>query len=262
MSRLLTEEVLVLLAQPTLAGDIRGFVAPLAAVIIGVIGLKYLFGDQRSIAGFFGFLVLGIAVFTLIKWGEGLLAALGGVFRSWVVESEVPWSTIIFAAASVVALAAILVGVMSLRRNGQAAEVHEDQQSTSTAMPETDAPSREQCTSDALKALAEFSPRDLSAVDRLQNQVRLAVIVAAQRGVFDPGSPVTPAHLAKWVVLRDMWPEIVDELARQPDLLLSLENEPLTEFTRGEALFHLLRVEPPLHPVVRQLLQMAPVVEG
>jgi len=68
-----------------IATDIRNFIAPLAAVIIGVIGLKYLFGDQRSLAGFIGFLFLGIVVFALIKWGDAILESLGGLFRSWVV---------------------------------------------------------------------------------------------------------------------------------------------------------------------------------
>lgn len=110
--------------------------------------------------------------------------------------------------------------------------------------------------------LTEFAPKDLSAVDRLRKQVRLAVIVAVERGLFDQGSPVTPVHLAKWVVLRDMWPEIIDALWTQPNLLEALENGPIAEFTRSETLFHFLRVGPPVYPVTQHLLYMTPVTEA
>lgn len=77
---------LVFLAKEgdAIAQDIRTFVAPLAAIIIGVMGIRYLVGDQRSLAGFIGFLLLGIVVYALIMWGNEILNALGGVFRSWV----------------------------------------------------------------------------------------------------------------------------------------------------------------------------------
>ncbi len=67
-----------------IAEDIRTFVAPLAAIIIGVMGIRYLVGDQRSLAGFIGFLLLGIVVYALIRWGDQILNSLGGVFRTWV----------------------------------------------------------------------------------------------------------------------------------------------------------------------------------
>ena len=67
-----------------IANDIKTFVGPIAAVIIGVMGLRYVFGDQRSLAGFVGFLLLGIVVYVLIMYGQAILESLGGVFRSWV----------------------------------------------------------------------------------------------------------------------------------------------------------------------------------
>ena len=59
-----------------LAADIRDFMAPLSAVIIGVIGLKYLFGDQRSLAGFIGFLLLFIGLQGLWEQGAALAASM------------------------------------------------------------------------------------------------------------------------------------------------------------------------------------------
>jgi hypothetical protein len=64
--------------------QIKLFIAPIAAILVGLVGLKYLFGDSRSLAGFISFLVLGILVFVLILYGNQFLDGLGGAFRSWV----------------------------------------------------------------------------------------------------------------------------------------------------------------------------------
>jgi hypothetical protein len=65
------------------AEPIARFVGPLAAVIIGTVGLKYLFGDQRSLAGFISFLLLGILAYALILFGEAAMDALGQLFWEW-----------------------------------------------------------------------------------------------------------------------------------------------------------------------------------
>ncbi|MGH3426653.1 MAG: hypothetical protein ACRDQZ_03625 [Mycobacteriales bacterium] len=67
-----------------IADQIKNFVAPLAAVIIGVMGIRFLVGEQKSLAGFIGFLLLGIIVYALIEWGQQILNSLGEIFRSWV----------------------------------------------------------------------------------------------------------------------------------------------------------------------------------
>ncbi|MGH3545511.1 MAG: hypothetical protein ACRDPW_06260 [Mycobacteriales bacterium] len=66
-----------------IAEDIRKFVAPLAALIIGVMGIRYLVGDQRSLAGFIGFFLLGIVVYALIRYGNEILGTFSDILKSW-----------------------------------------------------------------------------------------------------------------------------------------------------------------------------------
>ena len=106
----------------------------------------------------------------------------------------------------------------------------------------------------ALAELEKLAPPDITLVERLRDEVRLAVIVANGRGLFRGGSPVEPAQLAKWTVLVDQWPELRGELQTNPELLQILEETPAEEFTRGDDLFRFLWTGPRLHAVVRQLL--------
>ncbi len=66
-----------------IANGVKDFIAPLAAIIIGVMGIRYLIGDQRSMAGFIGFLLLGIIVYTFIKYGEQILNAFSQLLQGW-----------------------------------------------------------------------------------------------------------------------------------------------------------------------------------
>jgi hypothetical protein len=66
----------------SIAAGLQDFVAPIAAVLIGAVGLKYLFGENKSLAAFIGFVFLGAFVYSLIKWGDSILGALGGVVQS------------------------------------------------------------------------------------------------------------------------------------------------------------------------------------
>lgn len=77
-------DVLYLATDGTkIAGGIRDFIAPLAAIIIGVMGIRYLIGDQRSMAGFIGFLLLGIVVYAFIKYGDTILNSFSQLLRGW-----------------------------------------------------------------------------------------------------------------------------------------------------------------------------------
>jgi hypothetical protein len=70
------------LAAPSgdsIARNLQNFVAPIAGILIGLVGLKYLFGENRSLAGFVGFVFLGACVFALIRFGDTILGALGGI---------------------------------------------------------------------------------------------------------------------------------------------------------------------------------------
>jgi hypothetical protein len=73
------------LAAPSgnsIAQNLQNFVAPIAGILIGLVGLKYLFGENRSLAGFIGFVFLGACVFALIRFGDSILGALGGILNS------------------------------------------------------------------------------------------------------------------------------------------------------------------------------------
>ncbi|XVS62859.1 hypothetical protein ACQPYE_32055 [Actinosynnema sp. CA-299493] len=262
----MTLDILLATTDGAIAQDIRNFMAPLAAVIIGVIGLKYLYGDQRSLAGFFGFLVLGVVVYSLIKYGDVLLESLGGVFRGWAEGGEaLPVHALPVAAAVLIGVAALAFAVV-LRPNRASAPAAEGGTSATAAdepPAEVRRATREDRTQAAWTALRDCAPKhsDPVDVDRWRKQVRLAVVVAVERGVFDAGSPVTPAHLAKWVVLRDLWPDVVDRLWTDDGVLRSLEESPDAGDEDDEALVRFLRTKPRLHPVVRNLLHMVPSVD-
>jgi hypothetical protein len=65
----------------SIAQNLQNFVAPVAGILIGLVGLKYLFGENRSLAGFIGFVFLGACVFALIRFGDSILGALGGILN-------------------------------------------------------------------------------------------------------------------------------------------------------------------------------------
>lgn len=268
MSPEMTLDILLAVSRDgnAIAQDIRNFTAPLVAVIIGVIGIRYLFGDQRSLAGFVGFLFLGMVVFSLIKWGDLLLESLGGVFRGWVAGDDTP------TVSSLLLVLALSVGILALmfavafhvdRGSGRAAEEGTPVTVADERPAEPGKPTREDRTRAAWAALQDCAPRHADPVDvgRWHNQIRLAVVVAVERGVFDAGSPVTPAHLAKWVVLRDLWPDVVDRLWMEEELLRALEESPQVMDEDDEELVRFLGTGPRLHPVVRNLLHMVPTVD-
>ncbi|MCC8244896.1 hypothetical protein [Saccharothrix luteola] len=257
----MTPDILLVVSGEAIAPDIRHFIAPLAAIIIAVMGIRYLFGDQKSIAGFFGFLFLGMLVYSLIVYGEVLLGGLGELFRGWVEGGD----ALPVAAAVLIGVAALAFAVVFLpNRDAGRAAVGEASATVADEPPaETRRPTRDGRTQAAWAALQDFAPKhaDPGDVGRWRNQVRLAVVIAVERGVFDAGSPVTPAHLAKWVVLRDLWPDVVDRLWVDDDLLRLLEESPHVGDEDDAALVRFLSTGPPLHPVVRNLLHMAPSVD-
>lgn len=252
----MTADILLAVSDDTVADQIRMFIAPLAAIIIGVMGIRYLFGDQKSLAGFIGFLFLGMVVYSLIQWGETILTSLGGLFRGWV-EGD---NALAVAAAVLIGVAALAFAVVFLpnRDSGRAAGSGASATVADEPPAEDRRPTREDRTRAAWAALRDCAPKHADPVDvgRWRNQVRLAVVVAVERGVFDEGSPVTPAHLAKWVVLRDLWPDVVDRLWTDGDLLRLLEESPHVGDEDDEALVRFLATGPRLHPVVRNLLHM------
>lgn len=255
-------DILLAVSGDALAADIRNFIAPLAAVVIGVIGLKYLFGDQRSIAGFVGFLFLGLVAYSLVKYGDDVLESLGGLFRGWVVDGDAPTTPVVLVG---VLAAALVVGFafFPARTPDRAAEGAGSAAVADEPPAEAGDTTRDGRTRAAWAALRDCAPEYADPVDvvRWRNQIRLAVVVAVERGLFDAGSPVTPAHLAKWVVLRDLWPDVVDRLWTNGGLLAVLEESPHVGDEDDEALVAFLGTGPRLHPVVRHLLHMVPSVD-
>ncbi|KOX22763.1 hypothetical protein ADK67_22845 [Saccharothrix sp. NRRL B-16348] len=257
----MTLDILLAVSGEAIAPDIRGFIAPLVAIIIAVMGIRYLFGDQKSLAGFIGFLFLGMIVYSLIQWGDVVLESLGGLFQGWVGGGDVPAVSAAVVIGGAALAFAVVFWLLPDRAPDRAAE-------SGTSVTVADEPSaeaagatRESRTRAAWAALQDFAPKpaDPFDVDRWRNQLRLAVVVAVERGVFDAGSPVTPAHLAKWVVLRDVWPDVVDRLWTDEGLLRALEEHLGDE--DDEALVRFLGAGPPLSPVVRNLLHMVPSVD-
>lgn len=266
----------------SVAEDVRRFIAPLAAIIIGVMGIRYLFGDHRSIAGFLGFLFLGIVVYALIQGGDRILEYLGGIVETWLGpdSSGDQW---VWVVPVVLVVFLVLLGFLAQsdfpahRRPptrpaiGQAIDqawymdgLPIDEVATLITDRFGDSPKVwhtlnrlliwPEYTRVALAELEKLAPPDITLAERLRDEVRLAVIVANGRGLFCGGSPVEPAQLAKWTVLVDQWPELRGELQANPELLQILEEVPVEEFARDDDLFRFLRTGPRLYAVVRRLL--------
>lgn len=266
----------------SLAGDIRRFVGPIAAVIIGVMGLRYLFGDKRSIPGFIGFLLLGVATYWLIVFGDLILGSLGDIFRAWTdagfLGEQWMWIVPVILVSFLALLGFLARSDSPARRDSPELSeiekiIHQARHEDELAIGEVakliidqfgDSPKVRHTlnrllvwpehTKSALAELEKLAPPDITLAERLRDEVRLAVIVANGRGLFREGSPVDPAQLAKWTVLVEQWPELKDELRSNPELLQVLEETPSEEFTRGDELFRFLRTGPRLHAVVRRLL--------
>ncbi len=76
-------EVLAAPTGATIAYHLKTFFAPVVAILIGLVGLKYLFGEDRSLAKFLGFLALGACVYALLWFGDTILPALGTLINGF-----------------------------------------------------------------------------------------------------------------------------------------------------------------------------------
>lgn len=77
----LVDIVILATSGDQIADNIKTIIAPIAGILIGLVGLKYLFGENRSLAGFLGFLFLGVCVYALIQFGKPILDALSGLVQ-------------------------------------------------------------------------------------------------------------------------------------------------------------------------------------
>jgi hypothetical protein len=84
-----------------------------------------------------------------------------------------------------------------------------------------ESPERKQGEAAILKFLAHDDvPR---RVKRTVNHLRLLLLVADKRGMFGGSPPLEGAHLGKWVVLLERWPELGLALRADPRLMALIE---------------------------------------
>jgi hypothetical protein len=77
---------------------------------------------------------------------------------------------------------------------------------------------------EVMKRLApalELNPRRLK---QFLNVFRLSVYIANSTGLFDSGSTLTLSQLGKLVAMGQRWPELLDDLEAEPELLAELED--------------------------------------
>jgi hypothetical protein len=112
-----------------------------------------------------------------------------------------------------------------------------------------------------------FLPRLPRSAKRMMNHLRLWLYVAIERGLLGEGSEFRPAHLGKWVVLEERWPDLARHVKERPRMLADLERLGGDELrqTLGELeldpsdeLVNFLGAEPNLGPLVEQLIFLDP----
>ncbi len=95
---------------------------------------------------------------------------------------------------------------------------------------------------EAWKTVLVYLPRLPRSAKRLLNHLRLTLFIAHGRGIFGGRPVLRPAHVGKWVVLRERWPELAQRLTREPDRLATLESA-VANPCGFEAVLALLEVE-------------------
>src|SRR6266540_340400 len=78
---------------------------------------------------------------------------------------------------------------------------------------------REQAESKIL----EFLPSMPRNAKRLINHLRLLLVVASERKMLGGTPPLEPAHLGKWIVLLERWPELGSAVRADPAAMARLE---------------------------------------
>jgi hypothetical protein len=113
--------------------------------------------------------------------------------------------------------------------------------------------------SDEFRAVEAFIVENPPALPREAkrsfNHAQLLTEIARARHMFGGMPVLTPAHLAKWLVLREQWPAIARAIAREPEVLWHLERG---EQERDPELTELLESEPRLGDVIERLVYFQP----
>jgi len=246
-----------------LARDIRGFVAPLAAIIISMMGIRYLFGPRPQRSAFVGFLLLGLAVYALISYGDEILGRLGNVLillwsddqselaplpRPGPVEWRPGPGDITVAVVAVIATLAAGIQVIPGYRARQRGEQIESTVRELLGAGEDPSGVRVQVTrrfgsveavrrrierhlieeAPGMQAAAQDEieshlPRNPRAAKQLVNHLRLGLLIASGRDMFNSDVTTKPRQVAKLVVLSTRWPWLAAILTECPGELAKLE---------------------------------------
>jgi hypothetical protein len=101
--------------------------------------------------------------------------------------------------------------------------------------------------------ISENPPALPREAKRSFNHAQLLTEIARARHMFGGEPQLTPAHLAKWLVLREQWPALGRRIAVEPEGLAQLQAADVTP----EA-WELLCEEPPLVGVIERLVYFQP----
>lgn len=75
----------------------------------------------------------------------------------------------------------------------------------------------------AEQVIAEFFPPLPRGAKRMLNRLGFLLVVAWERDMFGGRPSLDPAHLGKWIVLQERWPELAWLIADDPNLMAVLE---------------------------------------
>ena len=118
--------------------------------------------------------------------------------------------------------------------------------------------------------IADHPPRLPRAGERTFYHAQLLTEIARARHMFGGDPPLTPEHLAKWVVVTERWPAFARGVLVDPEILARLEaaatggllDEELAscalQLTDVLPLTELLRGEPELAPLIERLIYFRP----
>jgi hypothetical protein len=108
---------------------------------------------------------------------------------------------------------------------------------------------------------------------RLLNRLRLLLFIAHERKMFGGKPVLSSRHIAKWAVLGERWPELLQLVCLNSDVMQRLENSethdviineraPIYKNDRALRRFCLSRAGVKLSPIVRRIVEFAPASTG
>jgi hypothetical protein len=105
--------------------------------------------------------------------------------------------------------------------------------------------------------IAEHPPTLPREAKRSFNHAQLLTEIARARHMFGGDPVLTPAHLAKWLVLREQWPALGRAIALEPESLAAMEAATSANGLSEEA-FELMCRDPHLGEVIERLVHFEP----